>query len=148
MDNTKKYYTRHIKITKITREHAETIDYKKLLFCYTGDEYESLNFYNKFECLNEYSEHLYKYSEKYYETQNIIFTNKPTNKVFLNSLEPDFLSFKNYFNNVDSQNIIRTKRIKLNENIIIGLYNDINNNYTFVKNSQYDALTHMFMIFI
>ena len=33
MDNTKKYYTRHIKITKITREHAETIDYKKLLFC-------------------------------------------------------------------------------------------------------------------
>ena len=62
MNNTK-YYTRHIKITKITRKHAETIDYKKLLFCYTGDEYESLNFYNKFECLDEYYEHLYKYSE-------------------------------------------------------------------------------------
>ena len=98
--------------------------------------------------MNEYSEHLYKYSEKYYETQNIIFTNKPINKVFLNSLEPDFLSFRNYFNNVDSQNIIRSKRFGLGENIIIGLYNDINNNYTFVKNSQYDGLTNMFIIFI
>ena len=81
MDNTK-YYTRHIKITKITRKHAETIDYKKLLFCYTCDEYELLNFYNKIECLDEYSEHLYKYSEKYYETQNIIFTNKQQIKYF------------------------------------------------------------------
>ena len=53
-----------------------------------------------------------------------------------------------YFNNVDSQNIIRTKKFGLGENIIIGLYNDINNNYTFVKNSQYDGLTNMFIIFI
>ena len=69
-------------------------------------------------------------------------------KVFLNLLEPDFLLFRNYFNNVDSQNIIRSKRFGLGENIIIGLYNDINNNYTFVKNSQYDGLTNMFIIFI
>lgn len=58
----RKYYIRQIKITK-TKNKNKNIG--NLLFCYTGDEYKSLNFrgtyngQNKHECLNTFSDHLY-----------------------------------------------------------------------------------------
>jgi len=125
----KKYYTRHIKITKTKNKN---LDYKNLLFCYTGDEYEKLSTvgtycgYNKYECLNVFEQSLYKYTEKYFETYNIIYEDRDLRGrvSYGHNLknEPDFLSFHGRTSNVIVNDIIDKSDIIIGEELVIGLY--------------------------
>ena len=137
----KKYYIRCVKITKTKNKNMDN-----LMFCYTGDEYERLNFegtyngQNRYQCLNTFSHCLYKYTENYFETENIIICD--TKIPFILRDEPDFLSFFGRNNNV----LISCH--KYGEELTIGLYckDDITNKYIFMRNSDYDEKKQMFIL--
>ena len=73
------YYQRYIKIMQTTNKKNYPLS--KLLFNYTGDEYEPLDFkgtYNDYtanECLEIFSKSLYKYTDKFIQTNNVIKLN-------------------------------------------------------------------------
>jgi hypothetical protein len=147
----KKYYTRHIKITK-------NLNHKNLLFCYTGDEYEKMSEirtycgYNKHECLNIFEQSLYKYTEKYFETNNIIYEDRDLQGCVScdHNLkkEPNFLSFRGRSFNVIVNDIIDKNDIIIGEELVIGLYYYDKNTkkYIFVQNSEFDKVKQMFII--
>lgn len=70
------YYQRYIKIMPTTNKKNYPLS--RLLFNYTGDEYEPLNFKGTYcdftanECAKVSSESLYKYSDKFIITDNVI----------------------------------------------------------------------------
>lgn len=74
-----KYFQRYIKI--IPTSNKKKYPLTKLLFNYTGDEYELLNFkgtYNNYtsnECVEVFSHCLYKYTNKFIQIDNIVLLN-------------------------------------------------------------------------
>lgn len=70
------YYQRYIKIMPTTNNKNYPLS--KLLFNYTGDEYEPLNFKGTYndntanECVKIFSNSLYKYTDKFIQTNNVI----------------------------------------------------------------------------
>jgi hypothetical protein len=144
----RKYYERHIKITKTKNKN---LDFKNLLFCYTGDEYEKLSEvgtycgYNKHECLNAFEQSLYKYTEKYFESDNIIYENRDV--FFLNN-EPDFLSFHGRTSNIIVNNFDDKNNVHVGEELVVGLYykDEITHKYIFMRNSDFNKVKQMFTI--
>jgi len=73
------YYQRYIKIMPTTNNKNYPLS--KLLFNYTGDEYEPLNFKGTYndntanECVKIFSNSLYKYTDKFIQMNNVIKLN-------------------------------------------------------------------------
>ena len=73
------YFQRYVKI--MPTSNKKNYPLSKLLFNYTGDEYEPLNFkglYNDFtanECAKTFSNCLYKYTDKFIQTDNVMALN-------------------------------------------------------------------------
>ena len=70
------YYQRYIKIMPTTNK--KNYPSSRLLFNYTGDEYETLDFkgtyngYTSNQCFKIFSDRLYKYTDKFIQTNNVI----------------------------------------------------------------------------
>ena len=73
------YYQRYIKIMPTTNKKNYPLS--KLLFNYTGHDYEPLDFKGTYndntanECLEIFSKSLYKYTDKFIQTNNVITLN-------------------------------------------------------------------------
>lgn len=81
-----KYYQRYIKI--MPTDNKRNYPLSKLLFNWTGDEYEPLNFISTYnghtpnECVKIFSNSLYKYTDKFIQTDNVIIINDYDDYIF------------------------------------------------------------------
>lgn len=167
-----KYYQRHIKIMKTSNKKNYPLS--KLLFNYTGDEYEKLNFkgtYNNLtpnECTKAFSNSLYKYSDDFIQTDNIIeMTNHNEYKEKLKNILDKYRSIhgsymqQNNLTEPDPFNLHNLGIPNKHENfteyynstkheMFIGLYkyNENTKQYQFIFDSFYDEETQMYYLFI
>ena len=106
-----KYFVRYIKISPTTNRKNYSLD--KLLFNYEGDVYEPLNFNETWnditpnECAKAFENKLYKYSDKFIQVENIIYTTSP--EIIKDKLKYEynttFNAFNIYVSNQNSQQI-------------------------------------------
>ena len=174
------YYQRYIKIMPTTNKKNYPLS--KLLFNYTGDEYEPLDFkgtYNDYtanECLEIFSKSLYKYTDKFIQTNNVIKLNNydefkeqlkyTCNTTFMgNTLyEHDSSSMSIYKHDrnespdpfdlmskrsANKNDIITNYSNKYKHEIFIGLfkYNNLTHEYEFISDSFYDKKKQMYYFY-
>ena len=172
-----KYYQRHIKIIPTANKN---LPLTKLLFNYTGDEYEPVNFkgfYNGLtptECIETFSNSLYKCIDKYIQNDNFIVIGNfdEYKKKLKNICNATLVSNKLYIHQNNNMKIcdleepnpydlsynIHTNKyhVKTEYNnmkkleIFIGLYkfNNCDNKYEYVRNSFYDKENQIFYLYI
>lgn len=172
-----KYYQRYIKIIPTTNKN---LPLSNLLFNYTGDEFEPANFkglYNGLtanECIEIFSNSLYKYIDKYIQNDNIIIIDNfdEYKKKLKNICNGTLIGDKLYIHENNSISIyeqidpkpfeisgnthtnkynIRTKYNNMEKlEIFIGLYkfNNYNNKYEYIQYSFYDKENQIFYLYI
>lgn len=93
------YYQRYIKIMPTTNKKNYPLS--RLLLNYTGDEYERLNFKGTYcgssanNCVKDFSKSLYKYTDKFIQTDNVIKLNNYNDYIFKFKYDVDPTFIKN-----------------------------------------------------
>ena len=156
------YYQRYIKIMPTTNKKNYPLS--RLLFNYTGHDYEPLNFKGTYndktanECVKFFSESLFKYTDKFIQTNNVIKLNNydefkkqlkyTCNTTFIgntlyeheNGLYCDSMSICNKYESPDPFDLM-TKR-PTNKFDIITNYSNTYKHEIFIGIFKYNELTH------
>jgi hypothetical protein len=175
-----KFYQRHVKIMPTTNK--KNYPTKSLAVCYTGDEYESLNFkgtycgYTANQCVSTFSHCLYKTTDKFIQTDNVIVFSNINEYLFaikygLNELalapaiqingglfvssknEPDPYDLVYCHIETDKANRydVKTEYSKsYKHEIFVGLYqfDEQDKKYKFIHTSHYDRPSQMYWVCI
>ena len=174
------YYQRYVKLMPTT--NSKNYPLSQLAFNYTGHNYVPLNFKGTYnneyanQCVETYSHCLYKYTEKFIQTNNVIifndinkykyavkygFTdiknavvgndsiNRFVTYVTLKKEEPDPFDLEH----IDKENRYDIKTNYANSykhEIVIGLYklDSFTNQYDFIHDSFYDRSLQMYYVLL
>ena len=175
------HYQRYIKIMPTTNKKNYPLS--KLLFNYTGDDYEPLDFKGTYndntanECVEIFSKSLYKYTDKFIQTNNVITLNdydefKEQLKYICNTTfigntlyehglccDSTSISYNRYespnpFDLLTKRSANKYDKITNYSNtykheIFIGLfkYNDLTRKYEFISDSFYDKEKQMYYLY-
>jgi hypothetical protein len=176
-----KYFVRYIKVMRTSNKKNYPLS--KLLFCYTGDEYEPIKNIGTYngdtanECVKTYSHCLYKYTDKFIQTDNVIITNDfeefknklkyeygitmlgntiyqtilPYNlSIYEKNIPPDPFNFfdKRNSNKYEIETDYPKSKTRKHE-IYVGLYkyNEITKEYDFLPESMYDNKKKIYYLY-
>lgn len=165
------YFIRNVKFMKVMNAINKPLS--NLCICYDGHEFLPLNFegtycgYTAKECKTKFKNCLYKYTDNYYETQNVITLNnryqfdhkrkyknenitdiKSNTRLFVvNNSPPDPFDLMHEKN--DNEYTINTEYTNSEKReVFCGLYqfNSETKTYDFVVDSFYDEKTQMYYV--
>lgn len=175
-----KYFIKYVKTMETSNKRNYPIN--KLLFCYTGDEYEpikDIGTYNGLtakKCVKAFSNCLYKYTEKFIQTDNVIIINdldEYFNKLKYEyditisgntlyqtvqyslcisdkNISPDPFNFHDHrYSNKYEIETCYPKSKKIKHEIFVGLYkyNESTKEYDFLPNSIYDYKKKFYYVY-
>lgn len=162
------YHQRYIKIMPTTNKKNYPLS--RLLFNYSGDEYEPLNFkgtycdYTANECVKIFSESLYKYTDKFIQTDNVIKITDyedyllklkyATNTTFIENTIYDKKKPPNPFNlfeyrETNMQKVTTNYANSTKYEFYLGLYifNELTKIYEYLPNSFYDKKKQIYYLY-
>ncbi len=145
------YFERYVKIMPTTNKKNYPLS--KLAFNYDGGKYTLSNFRGTFndmtanECIERFSNSLYKYTDKFIQTDNVIIIDEKCNR-FMSNVQPDPFNCFEY--NTMNMHKHKTKYENTDKlEFYVGLYtfNELTKKYEYLHKSFYDKKKQMYYLY-